>query len=104
MRHIIKKILKESKSESNLTIAGVNFSINDYVSTHSSGKSDIFLIVAPKGNGINPEKFLEIKSIFENVGIEATPQAYNSDGNTLKKVYEIRLNDIDLTNVLKIYL
>ena len=111
MKNLIKKILKESTSNNSIIIAGVDFTISEYISPQSSGKNDIFLKVKPEGKvpaghrgGITPEKFIEINSIFKNVGLSCTPQSYNSDGNRLTRVYEIRIEEVELSHILKIYL
>ena len=111
MKNLIKKILKESTEGSDITIAGVNFNIGGYISPQPNGKSDIFLKVKPEGKvprghrgAIDYEKFLEIQSMFKNVGITSSPQSYNSEGNEVTRVYEIRVKDLDLSSVLKIYL
>ena len=105
MRNLIKKILRESIESDDITIAGVTFTIDDFISKGYDNKNDIFLKVKPTPNGrIDYEKFLEIQSILKNAGIDSEPQTYNSDGNVITNVYGIRIRSLNLKGVLKIYL
>jgi len=115
MKNLIKKILKESTESNYITIAGVNLSISGYISPQPKGRSDVFLIVENKEKGIDYGKYLEIQTIFKNVGIKSSPSKsiefprkvispVMADGNVVTRVHEIRLSNLELSNILKIYL
>lgn len=111
MKSLIRKILNEAvKKDDIVTINGIEFVVSDYVSSHSD-KSDIFLILA-SNTGKRPDRqkeridyntFLGIKNTLTNAGLKSSPQAYNTDGDKVTHVYEIRVT-VDVPKIVKTYL
>lgn len=106
MKNLIKKILKESNGDGDeITIAGVTFTIDDYISKDYNNKNSIFLNLSYEER-ISYEKFLEIQSILKNVGIESEPSTYHTRGSEREITYVrvIRIISLDLKPILKMYL
>jgi len=97
MRNIIRKILKEDKSTHTVTIGGVGFTVQNYIST-----DDVFLdTIDEKGiDMVVYERIVEELSLAGIKGVNA--DVYNTTGNRIVRVYTLRI-PIDIQSIVALY-
>jgi len=101
MKNLIKKILKEGHQHS-ITISGVKFYIDDFVSSQRDGETHIFLNVV--GDSLPLNHYQVVHDELMSVGIDSSPNTWaEGDSGEITLISTIRVK-INVLDIIELYL